>query len=206
MNNDEKCARLEQENAELRAALADKLVSQTLLKRLVAENGQMKLEMEGGACRLMAEAFGTMLLENKAANYIETTFEMGGDEGQPKAVILVTVQRGEGKSPHELRSEAEQARDDYSVTIRAFQAGMPATSKWPKWANYCRLGPNSYWFFYEAVGEDGRVVPEGAWGIAGAATEGTPLEWQEMIVCRSQVEALPICLVGDLPPATKSEI
>jgi regulator of replication initiation timing len=98
VNNEEKCTRLELENAELREALADKLVKQTLLKRLVAENGEMKLEMEGGACRLMAETFGTMLLESKAANYIETMFELGGVEGHPKAVILVTVQRGEGFS------------------------------------------------------------------------------------------------------------
>lgn len=205
MNNDEKCARLEQENAELRAALADKLVSQTLLKRLVAENGQMKLEMEGGACRLMAETFGAMLLESKAANYIETMFELGGIEGHPKAVILVTVQRGDGKTPHQLRTEAEQARDEHSLVIRAFQAGMPVTSKWPKWANYCRLAPNAYWFYYEAVEADGQVVPEGKWGVAGAATEGTPRDWEEMIVCRSQIEALPSCL-GDLPAAIEREL
>lgn len=206
MNNEEKCAQLEQENAELRAALADKLVSQTLLKRLVAENGQMKLEMEGGACRLMAEAFGTMLQESKAANYIETLFEWGGVEGDPKAVILVTVQRGEGKTPHQLRTEAEQERDERNQVIRAFQAGMPATSKWPKWANYCRLGPKSCWFYYETVGEDGEVDPEGKWGVAGAATDGTPPGWEGVFVCRSQLEALPSCLDGDLPPAIDSEI
>jgi hypothetical protein len=206
VNNEEKCTRLELENAELREALADKLVKQTLLKRLVAENGEMKLEMEGGACRLMAETFGTMLLESKAANYIETMFELGGVEGHPKAVILVTVQRGEGKTPHQLRTEAEQARDESGQTIRAFQAGMPVTAKWPKWASYCRLGANAYWFYYETVGEDGEVDPEGKWGVAGAATEGTPPGWEGICICRSQIEALPSCLSGERPPATEGEL
>ncbi|MNR38791.1 hypothetical protein D3C85_1569240 [compost metagenome] len=83
---------------------------------------------------------------------------------------------------------------------------MPVTAKWPKWANYCRLGPNAYWFYYETVGEDGEVDPEGKWGVAGAATVGTPPDWEGMFVCRSLIEALPSCLSGERPPATEGEL
>lgn len=201
MNNDEKCARLEQENVELRAALADKLVSQTLLKRLVAESGQLKMEMEGGACRLMAEAFGAMLQDSGAVNYIETTFEVGGADDLPGAGVIVTVQREEGLTPHQLRLQAEQERDAHCEVIYALQLGMPIVSKWPTWANYCALGPRAYWSYFATMPEIGvyDFIPNGGMkGVAGAATEEAGSVWRPIIVGRSRLEAKPSCF-SDLP-------
>lgn len=58
-----------------------------------------------------ANAFGESLRSCDAENYIETRFVDKSED--PPLEILVTIQRVAGKTPHQLRREAEAERDDW---------------------------------------------------------------------------------------------
>lgn len=94
--------RLRDENDRLRQALADEAVHQTLIKDLTIGPNGIKGQFEGGAAQLLAESFAQQFSESGATNYIEFHFT-GADTGP----LLVTLQRRDGKTPHQLRAEAE---------------------------------------------------------------------------------------------------
>lgn len=101
--------RLTAENERLRELLAQKVVDSTMLTGLVPEDGALVAGFKGGACGLMAAAFGEQLFTSGAENYIEAMFTSSKypDLGQ----ITVTVKRETGKTPHQLRRDAEIERD-----------------------------------------------------------------------------------------------
>jgi hypothetical protein len=71
--------------------------------------GELYLGCEGGAAQLLAEAFSAQFTECKGENYVEMSF--ASKSHRPGERFLVTMQRREGKTPGELRREAEAARD-----------------------------------------------------------------------------------------------
>ena len=96
----------EKENAKLRIALAEKVTSEATLRDLNFGNGFINATFEGGAIQLMVDALATQFVESGAANYIEMQFH-----SEATGPLLFTLQRVDGKTPHQLRAEAEQERD-----------------------------------------------------------------------------------------------
>lgn len=64
------------------------------IKNLNTENGGLSMELEGGACQLLAESFIDQFKDNKAKNYLEVGFY--NEETGP---ITVTIQRVNGLTP-----------------------------------------------------------------------------------------------------------
>ncbi|MDF8363312.1 MULTISPECIES: hypothetical protein [Achromobacter] len=63
--------------------------------------------LEGAACQAIAEAFAEQFRRAEATNYIEMHFEHSDAEIGP---LFVTLQRVNGKTPHQLRAEAEASK------------------------------------------------------------------------------------------------
>lgn len=119
---------LKAETADLRDALAYKVIDSAKLRSFVPDDGGFKIGLEGGPCALLADAFGEQLYTSDAINYLQLTFTSGAypDLGE----IVVTLQRCTGKTPHELRIDAEQARDLLKVDADRFRhvlRQLPAT-------------------------------------------------------------------------------
>ncbi|WP_430229642.1 hypothetical protein [Paraburkholderia tropica] len=70
--------------------------------------GALHIGLEGGACKIFAESFAEQFRESGATNYVEMTLESNDAEiGE----LLVTLQRVQGKTPAQLRREAEAERN-----------------------------------------------------------------------------------------------
>lgn len=98
-------ASLESENAALREQLSARVMDETVVTELHLRDG-MHLGIEGGACRLLAESFAEQFVESGALNYLEMTLE--SRRAMPGERFVVTMQRCAGKTPHQLRAEAER--------------------------------------------------------------------------------------------------
>ena len=98
--------RLRSENEHLRKALAEKAVSQTMLRELSVGNRSINAAFEGGAAHLLADAFADQFLEKEATNYLEVHLHSAAT-----GPLVVTLQRVNGKTPHQLRAESEKERD-----------------------------------------------------------------------------------------------
>jgi len=89
---------LREENAKLMATITD-----PLLTGMNIGNGSIDMEMQGAGPQLMAGMFlGMFERYPDAKNYIECTFS------SRMGPIVVTVVRPGGKSPHQLRTEADK--------------------------------------------------------------------------------------------------
>jgi hypothetical protein len=89
-----------------------------LLAALVLEAAKEGLEVGSRASECMGWAFAHYLSNHpEAPNYLEVTLE-GGDN-KP---IYVTVQRPGGKTPHQLRVEAEADRDKLRIELESLKA------------------------------------------------------------------------------------
>lgn len=101
---------LREENARLMATITD-----PLLTGMNIGNGSIDMEMQGAGPQLMAGMFlGMFERYPDAKNYIECTFS------SRMGPIVVTVVRPGGKSPHQLRAEADKKLAEYLRThIRA---------------------------------------------------------------------------------------
>lgn len=77
------------------------------ITQMAIENGCMTMQATTDLAHLIAEMFLRSMKESGAENYMEFQFSQkcGG------ARIIVTAQKSEGKTPHELRREAEMERD-----------------------------------------------------------------------------------------------
>lgn len=93
------------DNAKLRRLLNARVIDETELRQFVREGG-LTVALEGGAAALIAQAFGKQLYESKAINYIESTFD--SPDYPDLGDICVTAQLVKGKTPHQLRKEAEE--------------------------------------------------------------------------------------------------
>jgi len=93
------------ENDSLRSMLADKAVSETIIKSLNLNGSGLSMQLEGGAAQVMAEAFAEQFIESGAENYLEVSF--GHTKLMPGENLVVTIQRVDGKTPHAFRQIAE---------------------------------------------------------------------------------------------------
>jgi len=88
-----------------------------IIREMQIKGGQLNMSVSGVAASIMARSFGDLLLNQKAPNYIETRFHTPqGDK------LLVTVQRTDGKTPHELRAEAEEKIADLEKQLEGLRA------------------------------------------------------------------------------------
>lgn len=130
---DARIAELETENATLRQAVADNVTSATMLTNMGIVNGGMNITLEGGACQLLADAFCEQFRNSGATNFVEMSFT--GPDGLQ---LLVTMQKVDGKTPAQLKHEAEERvaeleaeaarREDYIEALHAERVGGSAPS------------------------------------------------------------------------------
>ena len=106
LNNRQEC---EDDAADALRAYADSL-EQAEPARIVdigvSGNG-MHLTVEGGPAKLFAECFADQFRQSGAMNYLE--MRLTAPDGLE---LLVTLQKVAGKTPHQLRAEAERERDE----------------------------------------------------------------------------------------------
>lgn len=99
-------AKLEAENDDLTDKLGKALAGEMTVESIRADRDECKIVLGHRMAGIMAETFYDWLEKVGAENYIEAQFNSPkGDR------ITVTVQRFFGKSPHELRREAEEKLD-----------------------------------------------------------------------------------------------
>lgn len=108
------------ENTRLRGLLAEKVVTSTMLTGLVPDDGGMTLGFEGGACGMLAQVFGDQFYESKAINYLELRFDSA--KHPELGALVVTLQRVEGKTPHQLREVAEVQVQTLLGQVKALQS------------------------------------------------------------------------------------
>jgi hypothetical protein len=75
---------------------------ETVLKEMRFKNGRLDLELEGGACQALAEAFITQFKDSGATNYLEV-----GLYNEEIGPITVTIQRVHGLTPGEQLAKAK---------------------------------------------------------------------------------------------------
>ena len=97
---------VEKENIKLRKALAQKVTSETMLRDLSVGNGSINASFEGGAVHLLVDSLATQFVESGAHNYIEMQFH-----SEATGPLLLTLQRVNGMTPHELLAKVEKERD-----------------------------------------------------------------------------------------------
>lgn len=85
----------------------------------------LRLGLEGGAAQVLAEALAAQFKEAGAENYLELVFSADQTSVGP---LVVTVQRGEGKTPGQLRQETEQKLDRQRDTLREAVALLAASA------------------------------------------------------------------------------
>ena len=96
----------EAERDDMRAEL--KSLCDPTLKDMRLENGQLDLSLSGPAVERIAAVMAGHFRSLPAQNYIEMSLM---EREPPNDRFVVSVQRMQGKSPHELRREAEAERD-----------------------------------------------------------------------------------------------
>ena len=109
----------EKENTKLREALAEKVTSETMLRDLSVGNGSINASFEGGAVHLLVDSLANQFVESGTANYLEMQFH-----SEATGPLLLTLQRVNGKTPHQLRTDAEKERDELRAKISNLTIGI----------------------------------------------------------------------------------
>lgn len=103
-------------------SVAEFVTSQTMLAGMGPdERGGFSMQFEGGACALLVHAFAEQFKEAGAINYLEVNFY--SDDLGP---LSVTIQRANGKTPGQLKSEAIAQRDELLAAIKQSLDSMAA--------------------------------------------------------------------------------
>ena len=110
-------AELEAENERLRGLVGQKIMDQTVVRDLYCEDGSMYFGFKGGAAELLAQSFGDQFIKERGINYVEVTFD--APRLGPSEKLIVTLQKMSGKTPHQLREDAERRLYELRVGIEA---------------------------------------------------------------------------------------
>lgn len=79
---------------------------------------EQTIGMRGEAYRLLADMAYQYAVDCGMANYLETRIEIRGASGEPAQQWVMTMQRCEGRTPHELRLEAEAELERLRALVR----------------------------------------------------------------------------------------
>ena len=93
----------EKDNKVLSEALTEKVASETMLRNLSVGDGSFNASFEGGAVHPLVAALSGQFSESGAENYLEMHFH-----SPATGPLVTTVQRDNGKTPHQLREAAEK--------------------------------------------------------------------------------------------------
>lgn len=100
--------------------VAEFVANQTMLTGAgPSERGGFGIQLEGGACHLLAHAFGEQFKGSGAVNFLEVNFvhdELGD--------MSVTMQRTSGKTPGQLKAEAVAQRDELLAAIKKIKDSL----------------------------------------------------------------------------------
>lgn len=96
-----------------------------LIKELHFEKGVMDLAMEHPIFYLFVISIGDMFLRTGAKNYIEICLS-----SHPIGNFTVTVQKESGKTPHQLRQEAEAHVKELEAQLSAANHALAMTTPW----------------------------------------------------------------------------
>ena len=126
-----------QDNARLAKDINDIMTKGITLRELAVRNGVMTTEVATDMVAFLASLFITLLDDLEAPNYSETQLKerpklemelhapAEPEKGFPKAeIITLTLQRWEGKTPHQLRMEAEDNLAKAKQVIAELQARL----------------------------------------------------------------------------------
>ena len=94
---------INEENGNLRRGVADSAVAATMLTEMVMNKSGLTLQLEGGACQLLANTFADQFREQGGVNFVEMGFT-----AKDGLRLIVTMQKVNGKTPAQLRTEADQ--------------------------------------------------------------------------------------------------
>lgn len=88
-----------------------------VLKGLDMEKGHMdiKIQQDPALAQWMAKCFASMVADSP--NYTETKFDLCGHYRGKFEWITVHIQKGSGKTPHQMRQEAERERDELRARL-----------------------------------------------------------------------------------------
>lgn len=106
---------LKAENNELNAKLTAAIAGELTVESIYLKDGKLKISLKSKILPLIAQCF--FELTEAAENYVECSFYH-----QPSGqVFLLTAQKAHGKSPHQLRIEAEAQRDEAIAKVAALE-------------------------------------------------------------------------------------
>ena len=88
---------------------------------------EFRIQQDPAVAQWVAACFASLLAE--APNYNEMRFELMGKYKGKYEWITVTVLKGSGKTPHQLRQEAEKERDELRAKLGALQEKHDEPSK-----------------------------------------------------------------------------
>jgi len=106
------------------------------LKKLHMDEGAMELEIKNSPeiSHYVASCFAHMVIGSP--NYTECKFDVVHKEKESAEWITVLIKKGNGKTPHELRQEAENKAKKYENCLKAIRASIqgiwdePNLMKW----------------------------------------------------------------------------
>lgn len=104
-------ATLECENYKLREQLVARIMDETFVTGLALDGDNINLGFKGGAAQLLAELLAKQIEDTAAINYLELSFK--SKQVNPGNSYIVTIQKCNGKTPHQLRIEAESELAKY---------------------------------------------------------------------------------------------
>jgi hypothetical protein len=143
---DERINELEEENAKLREALADKVSAATMLREISIKDGGINMALEGGASQVLAAAFADQFREKGGANYLEIGFTT------PDGLnLLVTLQNVNGKTPGRLKAEADARIVELEAALSQQDSKDAEACEWHfDGDDYCwQTGCGQAWHFPE---------------------------------------------------------
>lgn len=95
---------LVEENKWITGLLAKKIIDQTTINEMALKGSHLILNVEGGMCKIFADAFAQQFIDSGAVNYFEASFSC---DKLPGELLIVTIQKASGKTPGQFRAEAE---------------------------------------------------------------------------------------------------
>lgn len=115
--------KLKAENQELNAKLTAAIAGELTIESIAFKDGKLKASLKSRILPLIAQCF--FELTESAPNYVECSFYHEPSD----QVFLVTAQKSAGKSPHQLRLEAEAERDEAIAELKALKEELERAKK-----------------------------------------------------------------------------
>ncbi|UCF25210.1 MAG: hypothetical protein JSV72_07340 [Ralstonia sp.] len=109
-----------------RLECAEDAIANPLLTGIQIHENSMDIGLKGAAAQIFAEAFAAQFKDSGATNYLEVHL---ASNDPAVGELLVTLQRKQGKTPHQFRREAEERLERAEADIRRLDSGVIMTSE-----------------------------------------------------------------------------